>query len=63
LVVAIGLAGLALFAVGAAIGVLTGRGSLRSGMRQLVVGGGAALLVYVIGHLVGAVAGVHLGAA
>jgi VIT1/CCC1 family predicted Fe2+/Mn2+ transporter len=32
-------------------------------MRQLVVGGGAALLVYVIGHLVGAVAGVHLGAA
>jgi vacuolar iron transporter family protein len=58
---AIALAGLALFAVGAAIGMLNGRGGLRSGVRQLVVGGGAALLVFLIGHLVGAAAGVHLG--
>ncbi|MDR3659465.1 MAG: VIT1/CCC1 transporter family protein [Mycobacterium sp.] len=54
LVVAVVLAGSALFAVGATIGLLNGRGGLRSGLRQLVVGGGAALLVFGIGHLVGA---------
>ena len=62
LVAAIGLAGLALFGVGATIGVLNGRGALRSGTRQLLVGGGAALLVFLIGHLASAIAGVRLGA-
>ena len=55
------LASLALFAVGAVIGVLNGRGGLRSGMRQLLIGGGAALLVYLIGRGVGALTGVQLG--
>ena len=54
LIAAIVLASLALFAVGAVIGVLNGRGGLRSGMRQLLIGGGAALLVYLIGRGVAA---------
>ena len=61
LIAAIVLASLALFAVGAVIGVLNGRGGLRSGMRQLLIGGGAALLVYVIGRGVGTLTGVQLG--
>ncbi len=61
LVAAIVLAALALFGVGAMIGVLNGRGGLRSGTRQLLIGGGAALVVLLIGHLAGAVAGVRLG--
>ncbi|AGB26811.1 putative membrane protein (plasmid) [Mycobacterium sp. JS623] len=62
LVAAIALAGLALFGVGATIGVLNGRGGLRSGTRQLLVGGIAALLVFLIGHLASAITGVRLGA-
>ncbi len=61
LITAILLASLALFAVGAVIGVLNGRGGMRSGMRQLLIGGGAALLVYVIGRGSGALTGVQLG--
>ena len=57
LIVAIVLAGLALFGVGAAIGTLNGRGALRCGARQLLIGGAAALLVFGIGHLIGASAG------
>jgi VIT1/CCC1 family predicted Fe2+/Mn2+ transporter len=53
LVTAIALAAIALFAVGAALGLLNGRTFLRSGARQLLIGGGAALIVYVIGHLIG----------
>jgi VIT1/CCC1 family predicted Fe2+/Mn2+ transporter len=53
LVVAIVLAALALFAVGAAIGLLNGRSAVCSGMRQLLVGGAAALAVFGIGHLIG----------
>jgi VIT1/CCC1 family predicted Fe2+/Mn2+ transporter len=53
LVTAIALAALALFGVGAAIGLLNGRGALRAGGRQLLVGGVAALLVFGIGHLIG----------
>jgi vacuolar iron transporter family protein len=55
LVVAVVLAGTALFAVGATIGLLNGRGGLRAGLRQLVVGGGAAVLVFGIGHLAGSI--------
>jgi len=57
------LASLALFAVGAVIGVLNCRGGLRSGMRQLLIGGGAALLVYVIGRGVGTFTCAPLGGA
>lgn len=53
LIAAIVLASLALFAVGAVIGALNGRGGLRSGMRQLLIGGGAALLVYLMGRASG----------
>jgi VIT1/CCC1 family predicted Fe2+/Mn2+ transporter len=60
LICAIAMAALALFAVGAAIGVLNGRGAWRSGARQLLVGGTAALLVFGIGHLLGASAGRQL---
>ena len=62
LVGAIALAGLALFGARATIGVLNGRGALRSGTRQLLVGGAAALLVFLIGHMASAIAGVRLGA-
>ncbi|MGW1072849.1 VIT1/CCC1 transporter family protein [Streptomyces sp. NPDC002537] len=54
LVTAIALAATALFAVGSALGLLNGRTALRSGARQLLVGSGAALAVYVIGHVIGA---------
>ncbi|GDY33304.1 VIT1/CCC1 transporter family protein [Gandjariella thermophila] len=53
LVVAIGLAALALFTVGATLGLLNGRAAVRSGVRQLLIGGGAALVVFGIGHLIG----------
>jgi VIT1/CCC1 family predicted Fe2+/Mn2+ transporter len=53
LVTAIGLAALALYGVGAVIGMLNGRSAVRAGARQLLVGGVAALLVYGIGHLIG----------
>ncbi|HWG24288.1 VIT1/CCC1 transporter family protein [Actinospica sp.] len=53
LVTAIVLFGLALFAVGAGIGVLNGRSALRSGVRQIVVGGLAAAVTFGIGHLIG----------
>jgi len=61
LIAAIILASLALFTVGAVIGVHNGRG--RSGMRQLLIGGGAAMLVYLIGRGVGALTAVQLGGA
>jgi VIT1/CCC1 family predicted Fe2+/Mn2+ transporter len=53
LVAAVGLTALALFTVGASLGVVNGRPMLRSGVRQLLVGGGAALLVFAFGHLIG----------
>jgi vacuolar iron transporter family protein len=54
LIAAIVSACLALFIVGAAIGLINGRNFLRSGARQLLVGGAAAVLVFGIGHLAGA---------
>lgn len=50
---AVGLAAGALFTVGAVIGLVNGKAPLRAGARQLLVGGGAALAVYGIGHLIG----------
>jgi VIT1/CCC1 family predicted Fe2+/Mn2+ transporter len=52
-VIAVVLAAIALFTVGSALGLLNGRTPLRSGARQLFIGGGAALVVYLIGHAVG----------
>ena len=50
---AIGLAVVALFAVGAGIGALNGRSAVRSGLRQIVVGGLAAMVTFGIGRLIG----------
>jgi vacuolar iron transporter family protein len=54
LVAAIVLAAAALFGVGAGVGVLNGRSAVLSGLRQLALGGVAALATYGIGHLIGA---------
>ena len=54
LVAAIILAAAALFGVGAGIGVMNGRPVVLSGLRQLALGGAAALVTYGIGHLIGA---------
>jgi len=53
LVTAIILAAVALLGVGAGIGVLNGRSAVRSGLRQLLLGGAAALITFGIGHLIG----------
>jgi VIT1/CCC1 family predicted Fe2+/Mn2+ transporter len=53
LLAVIGLAVLALFAIGAGIGVLNGRSALRSGVRQLIAGGLAAAITFGVGHLIG----------
>jgi VIT1/CCC1 family predicted Fe2+/Mn2+ transporter len=45
--------GVGLFAIGAAITLLTGRGVLFSGTRQVLVGLGAAALTFAIGRLIG----------
>ena len=50
---AIGLAVLALFTVGAGLGILNGRSALRSGLRQVIVGGLAAAITFGVGHLIG----------
>ncbi|HEV3474045.1 MAG TPA: VIT1/CCC1 transporter family protein [Actinomycetota bacterium] len=46
-------AGVALFAVGAGISLLTGKGVLRSGLRQVLVGAVAAAITFGVGRLVG----------
>jgi VIT1/CCC1 family predicted Fe2+/Mn2+ transporter len=53
LVTAVVLAAFALFTVGSALGMINGRAALRSGARQLLIGGSAAVVVYLIGHVVG----------
>ncbi len=55
--VAAALAGLALFGIGAAITLVTGRGVLVSGMRQLAFGMAAAAITFGIGSLVGTAIG------
>ena len=51
------MSGLALFGVGAAITLVTGRGALSSGIRQLAFGMAAAAITYGIGTLVGTAIG------
>jgi len=53
LLVSLGLSLVALFAVGAAVSLLTGRGMIFSGFRQLGIGLAAALVTYAIGSLIG----------
>jgi VIT1/CCC1 family predicted Fe2+/Mn2+ transporter len=52
----LGLSLAALFGVGAAVSLLTGRGLVFSGVRQLGIGLAAALVTYVIGSLIGVTA-------
>jgi VIT1/CCC1 family predicted Fe2+/Mn2+ transporter len=47
------LSGLALFAVGAMLSLLTAQGAIRGGMRMVLVGLLAATATFVIGHLLG----------
>lgn len=54
LVAAIIFAAGALLGVGAGIGALNARSPVRSGLRQLIVGGMAALVTFAVGHLIGA---------
>jgi vacuolar iron transporter family protein len=56
-VVSIALSLAALFAVGAGVSLLTGRGLVFSGMRQVVIGSAAAGVTYVVGRAIGVAAG------
>jgi VIT1/CCC1 family predicted Fe2+/Mn2+ transporter len=47
-----------LFAIGALITMFTGRSALFSGGRQVLIGGAAAALTYVVGRLIGGAVGV-----
>jgi VIT1/CCC1 family predicted Fe2+/Mn2+ transporter len=53
LAASLGLSLAALFAVGAAVSLLTGRSFLFSGVRQLAIGLAAAIVTYLIGSLIG----------
>jgi VIT1/CCC1 family predicted Fe2+/Mn2+ transporter len=53
-VVAIALSLAALFAVGAGVSLLTGRGLLVSGARQVFIGASAAIVTYIVGNAIGA---------
>jgi VIT1/CCC1 family predicted Fe2+/Mn2+ transporter/rubrerythrin len=53
LLVSLALSLAALFAVGAGVSLLTGRGLLFSGFRQLGIGLAAAIVTYVIGSIIG----------
>jgi VIT1/CCC1 family predicted Fe2+/Mn2+ transporter len=52
------LSGLALFTVGAVLSLFTGRGTLFSGLRQLAIGGFAALITFALGRAIGVSTGV-----
>jgi VIT1/CCC1 family predicted Fe2+/Mn2+ transporter len=51
--VAIALSVGALFAVGAGVSLLTGRGMLYSGSRQVLIGAAAAIVTYIVGRAIG----------
>jgi VIT1/CCC1 family predicted Fe2+/Mn2+ transporter len=44
---------IALFLVGAGVSLLTGRGVLFSGFRQVGIGAAAAIVTYVVGSIIG----------
>ena len=52
-IAAIALSLAALFAVGAGVSLLTGRGLLFSGGRQVLIGAAAAIVTYLVGHAIG----------
>lgn len=52
--ISIAITALALFGIGACLSLFTGRGAFWGGLRMLLIGGGAGLLTYGIGHLMGA---------
>jgi VIT1/CCC1 family predicted Fe2+/Mn2+ transporter len=51
--ISLGLSLAALFTVGAAVSLLTGRSLVFSGLRQLAIGLGAATVTYLIGSIIG----------
>jgi len=51
--VSLGMSLVALFAVGAGVSLLTGRGVLFSGARQVGIGAAAAVVTYVVGSVIG----------
>lgn len=53
LIWSIGLAGVALFAVGCALSLFTGRSAIASGLRMLLIGTCAGIATYLIGSLLG----------
>jgi VIT1/CCC1 family predicted Fe2+/Mn2+ transporter len=53
LIAAVVLAGLALFGVGAALSLFTGRGAFRGGLRMLAIGAAAGAATFFIGRLLG----------
>ena len=53
LFVAVTLAVIAMLVVGGTVGRVSGLGVARSAARQLLVGGGAAAVTYIVGRLVG----------
>jgi vacuolar iron transporter family protein len=57
-VVSAAVSGAALFAIGALITVFTGRSALFSGGRQVLIGGAAAALTYIVGRAIGGAVGV-----
>lgn len=57
LLVAAWLAGIALFGVGMALSLFTGRGALRGGLRMLLLGGGAGVVTFYLGQWLGAALG------
>jgi VIT1/CCC1 family predicted Fe2+/Mn2+ transporter len=54
IVVAAIVAGIALFGVGAALSLFTGRRAMAGGLRMVLIGGGAGVLTWLIGSLLGA---------
>jgi VIT1/CCC1 family predicted Fe2+/Mn2+ transporter len=47
-------AAVSLFIVGMTLSLFTGRGAITGGLRMLLIGGGAGLVTFLIGHLLGA---------
>lgn len=48
------MAAISLFGVGMALSLFTGRGAFQSGLRMLLIGAGAGMATYLIGHWLGA---------
>ena len=53
LLISLGASLIGLFAVGAGVSLITGRGTLFSGARQVVIGAAAAVVTYVVGRIIG----------